>query len=323
MTTPAGDDPKRPEDLGFENRSLILASLAPRPTARPARRGAARVGGGELGETDGGPGALERAWGLVKRGASRGYGAYSKVVPKEKRRHVAGMTIGLIVVLVVAIIGLRKLAADAHVPAQTAAPTTSQPVASHSNKAVPTPVILTGITGKDFCPRDENWRSIDNALDLKPATAWRCTRVNNEDGQNIMFDFGRQITLDQVRGIFGFDCCTASGGPDEWGKNKIPTKIDIYFPKELRRPPLSLYTEGARDWRWVNVVPPATVSRLAIRIVETVDPPTSSTPTATPGGGDEVTTVAIGDIQFIGTSTIDPGAAAAGAEQPVASTPAG
>lgn len=320
MTTPADDDGQRPDDLGFENRSLILASLAPRPTARPARRGPARVSRDEGSETDAGPGALERSWDLAKRGWSRGYSAYSKVVPQEKRRHVAVITIGLIVVLVAAIIGVRKLAADAHVSAQTAAPTASQPAATH-NSPVPTPVILTGIKGKDFCPRDDNWRSIDNALDLKPATAWRCTRVKNEDGQNIMFDFGRQVTLTQIRGIFGFDCCTASGGPDEWGKNKIPSRIDIYFPKELRRPPLTLHTEGARDWRWVNVIPPATLSKLAIRIVETVDPPNPPTPTAAPSGGDEVTTVAIGDIQFIGTSTIDP--AATDSELPAAPTPSG
>lgn len=315
-TSPDGG--QQPEDLGFENRSLILASLAPRPTTRPARRGPARISGDDDSETDSGPSILERGWGVTKRGWSRSYGAYSKVVPKEKRRHVAGITIGLIMVLVVAIIGVRKLAADAHLPAQTAAPSSAQPTVTHN--PVATPVILTGVTGRDFCPRDENYKTIANAVDNNPATAWKCTRVKNEDGQNIMFDFGRQVTISQIRGMFGFDCCTGSGGSDEWGANRIPTKIDIYFPKELRRPPLSLYTEGARDWRWVNVIPPATVSKLAMRIVESVDPPNPVTPTARPSGGDDVTTVAIGDIQFIGTSTIDP-AKAPESELPSASTP--
>jgi hypothetical protein len=58
----------------------------------------------------------------------------------------------------------------------------------------------------------------------------------------------------------------------------------------------------------MSLNPPATVSKLLIRIKESSDPPqpattTSQTASTTP---DDVTTVAISEIQFIGTEALRP-----------------
>jgi hypothetical protein len=79
----------------------------------------------------------------------------------------------------------------------------------------------------------------------------------------------------------------------------------VWFPKDLKRDPLIIETGGARDWRPATVTPPATVSKLLIRVKDTSDPPQPANPTtetAAPGP-DNVTTVAISEIQFIGTDS--------------------
>ena len=48
---------------------------------------------------------------------------------------------------------------------------------------------------------------------------------------------------------------------------------EVWFPKDLRRDPVTVDTGGARDWRFIALNPPATVSKLLIRVAETSDPP--------------------------------------------------
>ena len=117
---------------------------------------------------------------------------------------------------------------------------------------------------------------------------------HNQEGQQLQIDFGRQVTLTQIRVIGGFDA-TAPDGTDQWSKDRIVTKPEVWFPKDLRRDPVTVDTGGARDWRFIALNPPATVSKLLIRVAETSDPPQPPTPTsetASPNP-DEVTSVAM------------------------------
>ena len=90
-----------------------------------------------------------------------------------------------------------------------------------------------------------------------------CTRAKNQDGQQLQVDFGRQVTLTQIRVIGGFDA-TAPDGTDQWSKHRIVTKLEVYFPRDLRRDPVTIDTGGVRDWRFIALNPPATVSKLLI-----------------------------------------------------------
>ena len=41
-------------------------------------------------------------------------------------------------------------------------------------------------------------------------------------------------------------------GTDQWSKHRIVTKLEIWFPKDLRRDPVTNDTGGVRDWRRVR-----------------------------------------------------------------------
>ncbi|SIJ21372.1 F5/8 type C domain-containing protein [Mycobacteroides abscessus subsp. abscessus] len=303
MSTPTPSE--LPPDKGWDNRGLLLASLAPRPNTRPARRGTGTSASDDNARPDisSGPGVLRRAASAAGNGGRWAGQRFNKVVPKERRLHAAVITGALFVVLLIVLAGVRFLSVDVSPPVTTAASTPTPPPASRA--PINPTTIITGATADDLCPRDDNYSPASNLLDGDPNTAWTCTRVKNQDGQQIRIDFNRQVTLYQVRALCGFDAY-APDGTDQWAKHKVCTKLEIYFPKDLNRDPITLTTDGARDFRPVNIEPPATVSKILIRVAETADPPQSANPraettTAAPPGADEVTSVAISDLQFIGT----------------------
>lgn len=294
------DDELQP-DRGWENRRLILASLAPRTATRPARRGAAPATPDvDDDTTPKKPGLLTRGVRASGRAAAGAGRRFNKRVPPENRMRVAVLTVAVIAILVVALGAVNYLSADVNAPA-TPTTATAAPPPPPSQAPLRQDTILSGVTATDVCPRDPNYSDANRAYDGDFNTAWICTRAQNQDGQTMQVDFGRQVTLTQIRAIGGFDA-TAPDGTDQWSKHRIVTKLEIWFPKDLRRDPVTIDTGGVRDWRFITLTPPATVSKLLVRVAETSDAPQPATPateTAAPGA-DEVTSVAISEIQFIG-----------------------
>ena len=305
MTT--GDDDELQTDHGWENRRLILASLAPRTSTRPARRTPPSDGEVPVCEAPTKPGLLSRAAHASGRAASAGARSFNTRVPPENRWRAAILTVAVVAVLLVALTAVNYFTEEINPgpsPNTTAAPAPPAP----SQAPLRRDTILTGVTASDVCPRDENYADSNRAFDGDFNTAWICTRAQNQDGQTIQVDFGRQVTLTQIRAIGGFDS-TAPDGTDQWSQHRLVTKLEVWFPKDLRRDPVTIDTGGARDWRFVALTPPATVSQLLIRIAETSDPPASPTATdeTTAPTADEVTSVALSEIQFIGVDTATTG----------------
>lgn len=307
--THAGTD-DLPPDYAWDNRRLLLASLAPRTTTRPARRGTATTPPADTapsGDTSTNkPGILSRAAAGSARlahGAARGF---NKVVPANRRAHTAVITVAAAVVVLAALSGVNYLNRDINPQANTITAPTTQPPAP-TNAPLQRDEILTGVTAVDACPRDGNYTDANLAFDGDFNTAWVCTRAKNQDGQTIQVDFGRQVTLTQIRFTSGFDA-VGPDGVDQWSQHRIVTQYEIWFPKELRRDALVVDTQGIRDWLAIpgGLNPPATVSKLLIQVKTTSEPPQPATATETePAGPDEVTTVAISEIQFIGTEVAE------------------
>lgn len=296
-------DPDLQTDHAWDNRRLILASLAPRIVTRPARRSTpADPDDAPPEPRDDKPGILTRSLHASGRAARAGARRFNKRVPPERRLHTVIITIAAIFILLAALSGVKYLSTDVH-PQPHTAPTTPAPTAA-PQAPLSHDTILKDITATDACPKDGNYSDANRAVDGDITTAWVCTRVKNKDGQFLQISFGRQVTLTQIRVICGFDA-TAPDGTDQWSKHRICTTLEVWFPKDLKRDPLTIDTGGVRDWRPATLTPPATVSKLLIRVKETSDPPQPATPTtdtAAPGP-DNVTTVAISEIQFIGTDS--------------------
>lgn len=295
-------------DHSWDNRRLILAALAPRTATRPARRRAIPDGDtdplAEPGTKK--PGLLTRGARSAGRGLAAGGRAFNNKVPKENRARAAILTVAAVAVLLVALAGVNFLTTDVNPPAPTTSGTAAPPPPP-TQAPLNRDTILTGATAADVCPRDPTYSDSNRAFDGDFNTAWVCTRAKNSDGQQIQIDFGRQVTLTQIRIIGGFDA-TAPDGTDQWSKHRIVTKLEVYFPKDLKRDPVTIDTGGARDWRFITLTPPATVSKLLVRVAETAPPPQPAVPTsetASPNP-DEVTSVAMSEIQFIGTDLRTP-----------------
>ncbi|WP_236057297.1 discoidin domain-containing protein [Mycobacterium sp. SM1] len=288
-------------DHSWENRRLILSSLAPRTATRPARRSLAETPATTADAQPKKASLLTRSLHASKRAARAAGQQFNKRVPPERRMHTAIITAAAVVLLLVALAAVNYLTADIRPQSNTTTTTAATP-------PTPTPpplrndTIIKGLTAADMCPRDVNYSDANRAFDGDFNTAWVCTRVKNQDGQIIQVDFSRQVTITQVRAISGFDAI-APDGTDQWSKHRIVTQLEVWFPKDLKRDPVTIDTGGARDWRSATINPPATVSKLLIRVKETSDPPHPATATTetTSASPDNVTTVAISEIQFIGT----------------------
>jgi hypothetical protein len=312
---PLPGDEQLGEDHSWEHRRLILASLAPRSATRPGRVSAAAAGSAPSNAdapADGQPAGRSRRAGVLRRGGRAGGRAAvaaasrlnNKIPPGRRLRAVVGAG-SATVVLVAALAGVRHLTADIHpsgpavaAPAPVASPPSQAPLIKDG--------VLTGVRASDKCPRDARYSDVNGAFDGDLNTAWQCTRADNKDGQLIQASFGRQVTVSQVRIDGGFDSI-APDGTDQWSKHNIVIRLEVYFPKDLQRAPLVLDTDGARDWRVATIDPPVVVSKLLLRIAETSAPPPApatparetTTETAKPGE-ENITTVAISEIQFIG-----------------------
>ena len=103
-------------DRGWENRRLILASLAPRTTTRPARRSTAPdVADDHLPDDPAAPkkpGLLGRGVRAGGRAAAAGGRAFDNRVPRENRLRVAILTVAAVVVLLVALAFVNFVTAD-------------------------------------------------------------------------------------------------------------------------------------------------------------------------------------------------------------------
>ena len=101
-------------DHGWDNRRLILASLAPRPATRPARRAAATddVADERPDDAPKKPGLLTRGLQASGRAARAGAHQFNKRVPPNRRMHTAIITAAAVVVLLVALAGVNYLLAD-------------------------------------------------------------------------------------------------------------------------------------------------------------------------------------------------------------------
>lgn len=303
-----------PTDQGWDNRRLILAALAPRSTTRPARHTPPTTASDTDPHTDPHtdhptPGPLSRARAAATAAATR----INKRIPPHRRVKTLVATAGAGLLLMGALTAVKSLTNDVSAPPATAA-VAPQPPPPPSTPPLVRDTILTGIRAIDKCPRDPRYTDINRAFDTDLNTAWVCTRVNNQDGQLIQVDFGRQVTITQIRCDCGFDAI-APDGTDQWSQHRIVTQLEVWFPKDLNRKPATIDTEGERNWRGIpgGLQPPATVSKLILRVAATSDPPQSTAPTrqtttAPPAGADDATTVAISSIQFIGhDATAQPG----------------
>lgn len=297
-------------DKTWENRALVMASIAPRSTSRPARRiapAAADPAEHTGDEENKAPGLLVRGAYALGRGIRAGADKVAAKIPPNRRLAAVVLASVVLVVFVVALSLVRSLAADT----SPAAPTQAHPTPPLSpTPTEPKDAIITGITAKDTCPKGANdqYEPANSAFDGNLGTAWICTRADGKDDQFIQVDFGRQCTVSQVRIDSGFDARIpdAPGGVDQWDKHRVITKAEVYFPKELNRQPLPIDTGGARDFRPGFIDRPATVSKLLIKIVETAQPPQTggtTTDTTATSSDDDVTTVASSEIQFLGHCT--------------------
>jgi hypothetical protein len=182
------DDPQT--DHAWDNRRLILASLAP-PASSPPDRGASAAAVDDGSSEPAAPGPFTR--GLHESGdAARAAGRqFNKRVPPNRRIHTAVITAAVVAVLVVVLVGVGYLTSDT-----TRHTTTSTTAAAPSPPTRQTPptrdTILKAAHAGDLCPRDANYSDANLAFDGDLNTAWVCTRAKNQDGQVDLASFFMQ-----------------------------------------------------------------------------------------------------------------------------------
>lgn len=294
MSTNTDPDPQT--DHSWDNRRLILASLAPRTTPRPARRAAAPADD----QPDDDPTAssakpkkpvlITRSFHAASRALHAGGRQFDQRIPRENRMRVAVLTTAAIAILGAVLAGVNYLSTDVTTTTTTTKAPPPPPPPSHAPLHRST--ILTGMTATDMCTRDDNYSDVNQAFDTDFNTAWTCTRAKGKDGQIIQVDFHRQVTLEQVRALVG-----------QSDKHHIITVLEVWFPKDLQRNHEAIKIDKPDDWRGITLAPPATLSKLLLRVAETSEPQpgTNQSEPAAPTA-DDVTTVALSEIQFIGTT---------------------
>jgi hypothetical protein len=150
MDTDPDDD--QPTDRGWDNRRLILASLAPRTATRPARRGAAPDADADPAAAKK-PGLLSRGLRASGRAAAAGGRAFDNRVPRENRARVAIITVAAVVILLVALAGVNFLTTDVNPPATPTTATAHPPPPTGAAEPGHDPVRRQLLT----CARDPNY----------------------------------------------------------------------------------------------------------------------------------------------------------------------
>ncbi|MEY8019124.1 discoidin domain-containing protein [Mycobacterium servetii] len=312
-TTDTTEDAQPQTNHGWDNRRTILAALAPRPSSRPARRAISPDEPAAGIDKPATPGVVSRCFRGSGRAARWVVDRVNKRIPPHHRVRTALITVAVLIALLAALGVVRRLATDNNTGSAVATPQHGPPPTSQPASApVPAETILTGITASDQCPKDhgQQYSPIANAFDNDTNTAWICTRAKNSDGQHILVDFGREVTLTQCRIDPGFDARIPDtpDGVDQWTKHRIGMTFTIYYPKELNRKPDVINTYGKRGYSFIpgGIPNPPKLSKLLIIVTKTIDPPQSATDTAQTSDSspaNDVTTVAISEIQFLGFSS--------------------
>ena len=203
-----------------------------------------------------------RASGLA---AAAGGRAFNKRVPLENRMRTGILTATAIVILLVALAFVNFATTDVN-PSTNSTTATAAPPPPPTQPPLRRDTILSGVKATDVCP----------ATRITPTpTAFDTTstphgyapepRIRKATAPNRLRPPG---DTDPIRVIGGFDA-TAPDGTDQWSKDQIVTKPEVWFPKDLRRDPVTIDTGGARDWRFIALNPPAAVSKLLIRVAKT------------------------------------------------------
>ncbi|OOK65255.1 F5/8 type C domain protein [Mycobacterium kansasii] len=145
------------------------------------------------------------------------------------------ITAAAIVILLVALAAVNYLTSDVNPHPHVATPTATVPPPP-PQAPLRQDTILKGVTASDLCPRDANYSDANRAFDGDFNTAWVCTRAKNQDGQTLQVDFGRQVTLTQLRVIGGFDA-TAPTDPTSGPSTASSLNSRCGFPRTSNATP--------------------------------------------------------------------------------------
>ena len=159
-------------DRGWENRRLILASLAPRTATRPAHRGAVPGVDGDLTddpEATKKPGLLTRGMRATGPTAAAGGRTFNKRVPLENRMRTGILTAAAIVILLVALAFVNFATTDVN-PSTNSTTATAAPPPPPTQPPLRRDAILSGVKATDVCPRDPNYSDSNRAFETATST---------------------------------------------------------------------------------------------------------------------------------------------------------